>query len=211
MIVVGFDLDDTLYSHWEYEKDLFNAIAKSIQYKFGFTKEKVFAEMQKLFDSKDFDRLFDKAIINSGYELPENWDKFIKENVLPFYRNHRPDNKLRTFEWVKPLLSNLRKAGYQIVLITNGGVTIQKNKIELLNLLSEFDKIYISDEFNPPMRKPDLKIFETVLKDFNIKPEEMIYVGDSVEKDGVCEKLGIKFLLNTDYKKIYEILEIAEQ
>jgi FMN phosphatase YigB (HAD superfamily) len=60
------------------------------------------------------------------------------------------------------------------------------------------------------MRKPDLKIFETVLNDFDIKPEEMIYVGDSIEKDGACEKLGIKFLLNTDYKKLYEILDIAE-
>jgi FMN phosphatase YigB (HAD superfamily) len=49
--VIGFDLDDTLYSHWEYEKVLFDAIAKSIEYKFGFDKEKVFAEMQKLFDA----------------------------------------------------------------------------------------------------------------------------------------------------------------
>lgn len=210
MKVIGFDLDDTLYSHWDYEKLLFESIAKSIQYKFGFDKGKIFAEMQKLFDVKDFDRLFDKAVVNSGYKLPEDWDEFVKEKLLPFYRNHRPDFKIRTYEWVKPLLRSIKEAGYKIVLITNGGAVIQKNKIELLNLLSEFDKIYISDEFNPPMRKPDLKIFETVLNDFNIKPEEMIYVGDSVEKDGVCVKLGIKFLLHSDYKKLYEILDIKE-
>ena len=210
MKVVGFDLDDTLYSHWEYEKLLFEAIAKSIQYKFGFDKDKVFAEMQNLFDAKDFDRLFDKAVIKSGYVLPEQWDDFIKNKVLPFYRNHKPEAKLKSFKWVLDLLKSMRTAGYKLVLITNGGVTIQKNKIGLLNLLSEFDKIYISDEFDPPLRKPDLKIFETVLNDFNIKPEEMIYVGDSVEKDGACEKIGIKFLLHSDYKQLYEILGIKE-
>lgn len=210
MKVVGFDLDDTLYSHWDYEKLLFEAIAKSIQYKFGFDKERIFAEMQKLFDAKDFDKLFDKAILNCGYILPESWDEFVKGKLLPFYRNHRPDAIIRTYKWAKPLLIKVRNAGYKTVLITNGGVTIQKNKIELLNLLSDFDKIYISDEFNPPMRKPDLKIFETVLNDFDIVPEEMIYIGDSVEKDGVCEQLGIKFLLHTDFKKLYEILDIEE-
>ncbi len=210
MKVIGFDLDDTLYSHWEYEKVLFDAIVKSIEYKFGFDKEKIFAEMQDLFELKDFDRLFDKAVVNSGYELPGTWDEFVKDKILPFYRNHKPDFTLKTFEWVKPLLQKIRNKGCKIILITNGGVTIQKNKIQVLKLLSEFDKIYVSDEFNPPMRKPDLKIFETVLNDFDIKPEEMIYVGDSIEKDGACEKLGIKFLLNTDYKKLYEILDIAE-
>lgn len=211
MKVVGFDLDDTLYSHWEYEKSLFDTIAKSIEYKFGFDKEKVFTEMQKLFDKKEFDRLFDKAVINSGNELPEEWDEFVKNKILPFYRNHRPDLKLKSYDWVRELLKKIRSFGYKTVLVTNGGVTIQKNKIELLNLFSEFDKIYISDEFDPPMRKPDLKIFVTVLNDFNIKPEEMIYVGDSVEKDGACEKLGIKFLLNTEYKKLFEILDIKDQ
>ena len=210
MKVVGFDLDDTLYSHWEYEKSLFNTIAKSIEYKFGFNKEKVFAEMQKLFDKKDFDRLFDKSITNSGYELPENWDEFVLNKVLPFYRNHKPDLILRPYEWVRDLLYKIRNNGYKLVLITNGGVSIQENKIGLLKLLSEFDKVYISDEFNPPMRKPDLKIFETVLNDFEINAGEMIYVGDSVEKDAVCEKLGIKFVLNSDYKKLYEILDIKE-
>lgn len=210
MKVVGFDLDDTLYSHWEYERILYDTIAKSIEYKFGFDREKVFAEMQKLFDAKDFDRLFDKAVINSKYELPEEWDEFVASKILPFYRNHKPDSKLKIFEWVNVLLNQIREKGYKLVLITNGGAKIQRNKIELLNLSNHFDKIYISDEFNPPMRKPDLKIFEKVLEDFNIKASEMIYIGDSMEKDGACEKLGIKFLLFSDYKKLYEILDIAQ-
>lgn len=210
MKVVGFDLDDTLYSHWDYEKLLYNEIADRVASKFGYDNNRVFEEMHKLFEQKSFDKLFDKALLSAGYELPQEWNEFVKSEILPFYRNHKPDTKLNSFEWVFVLLKKIRDARYKLVLITNGGVSIQKNKIELLNLLSEFDKIYISDEFNPPMRKPDLKIFETVLNDFNIKPEEMIYVGDSAEKDGACEKLGIKFLLHTDYQKLYEILDIKQ-
>ena len=210
MKVVGFDLDDTLYSHWDYEKHLYKGISEIIESKFGYDRNKMFEEMHNLFKQKAFDKLFDTALLNAGYELPGEWNEFVKSEILPFYRNHKPDTKLNSFEWVFALFKKIRDAGYKLVLITNGRVSIQKNKIELLNLLSEFDKIYISDEINPPMRKPGLKIFETVLNDFNIKPEEMIYVGDSIEKDGSCEKLGINFLLHTDHKKLYEVLDIIE-
>lgn len=206
MKVIGFDLDDTLYSHWHYEQMLFEKIAENIFEKFGFDKEKVFAEMQKLFDAKNFERLFDKTVLNSGYELPKDWDNFVKNEILPFYRNHKPEGSINLFDWVLPLLKKIRAKGYKTVLITNGGSQIQRNKIELLKLCNEFDKIYISDEFNPPLRKPDLKIFEKVLEDFQISPNQMIYMGDSVEKDGACEKLGIKFVLFPDYKKLDELL-----
>lgn len=211
MKAAGFDLDDTLYPHWEYEKLLFDPIAKSIQYKFGFDKEVIFTGMEKLFLSKQFDKLFDNAIVNSGYKLPEDWDEFVKNKILPFYRNHKPDLILYPYKWVRPLLEKIRAKGIKTVLITNGGAVIQRNKIELLNLVYEFDKIYISDEFEPCLRKPDLKIFEKVLDDLHANPEEMLYMGNSVEHDGACEKIGIKFFLNSDYKKIYEVLNIKEE
>lgn len=210
MKVVGFDLDDTLYSHWDYEQILYKKIAELTADKFEFDEILIFAEMQKLFDKKAFDKLFDNAIINAGYALPTGWDDFVVSIILPFYRNHKPANVLTVYDWALPLFKKLRENGLKLVLITNGGETIQKNKIGMLNLPDEFDKVYISDEFNPPLRKPDTKIFQMVLDDFNISADEMIYVGDSPEKDAACENIGIKFILNTEYKKLFEILDIRQ-
>ena len=205
MKVVGFDLDDTLYSHWDYEQILYKKIAELIKNKFGIDEKRVFTEMHQLFEKKAFHKLFDIAVINSGYNLPEGWDEFVVNELLPFYRNHKPKDVLNVYEWVLPLLKSLREKDIKLVLITNGGEVIQKNKIELLNILSEFDKVYISDEFNPPLRKPDTKIFQMVLDDYKVNADDMIYMGDSIEKDASCEKIGIKFLLNTEYKKLFEI------
>lgn len=57
-----------------------------------------------------------------------------------------------------------------------------------------FDKIYISDEFSPPDRKHNLRMFEKFLQDFSLKGNECIYIGDSEKIDGTCQKLGFLFL-----------------
>lgn len=204
MKLIGFDLDDTLYNLWDYEHVLYNKIATLIEENFGFKSKIIFSEMKKLFDKKMFNKLFDNACINSGYKLPEKWNEFVKVTLLPVYRNDKPLSPIYLYDWVVPLFSKLREKKYNIVLITNGGVTIQRNKIELLTLTSSFDKIYISDEFLPPARKPDLRMFQKALQDFNISGEDMIYIGDSPENDGACVSLGVKFILGIDYKELFK-------
>jgi HAD superfamily hydrolase (TIGR01509 family) len=53
----------------------------------------------------------------------------------------------------------------------------------------KFMKIYFSYELN--MRKPDIKIFEFVLNDNNLKPEETLLIDDFYENIESAGKLGI--------------------
>ncbi len=52
-----------------------------------------------------------------------------------------------------------------------------------------FEKTYFSYELN--MRKPDIRIFEFVLKDSNLKPEETLLIDDFYENIESAGKLGI--------------------
>jgi FMN phosphatase YigB (HAD superfamily) len=52
-----------------------------------------------------------------------------------------------------------------------------------------FEKTYFSYELN--MRKPDIKIFEFVLNDNNLKPEETLMIDDFYENIESAGKLGI--------------------
>jgi putative hydrolase of the HAD superfamily len=193
--LIGFDLDGTLYNQWDYEKLLFLEISKLIESEFGFVQKTIFSEMKKLFDEKKFTRLFDFACVNSGFSLPSNWNDFVNKEILPFYRHFKPTVAINLYDWVLPILTKLRAQGSRLVLITNGGATIQQNKIDLLGISDIFDKVYISDAFHPPLRKPDLTMFKMALDDFQILPNSMVYIGDSPAIDSACEKLGIHFVL----------------
>lgn len=55
---------------------------------------------------------------------------------------------------------------------------------------NSFEKFYLSHEIG--MRKPDAKIFEFVLDENNLKPEETFFIDDTKENTDTAEKLGIR-------------------
>ena len=85
----------------------------------------------------------------------------------------------------KNLLATL-KSKYNLYLLSNANVThieFVKNDLLLKNGISNleqfFNKTYFSHEIG--MRKPHLKTFEWVLKDGGIKPNETLFIEDSIQ------------------------------
>ncbi|MBN2892992.1 MAG: HAD family phosphatase [Bacteroidales bacterium] len=56
-----------------------------------------------------------------------------------------------------------------------------------------FEKVYLSNLVG--MRKPEPEIFELVLNENNLLPEETVFVDDNAENIEAAKKLGIKALL----------------
>jgi putative hydrolase of the HAD superfamily len=56
-----------------------------------------------------------------------------------------------------------------------------------------FDKCYLSYEMG--MAKPDAEIFETLLTDAGVKPEECLFLDDGIKNIEQAEKLGIQTCL----------------
>jgi len=67
-----------------------------------------------------------------------------------------------------------------------------------------FDKTYYSHLINK--RKPDLSTFEWVWNDANIKPEESLFIDDTLENIIAAQKLGIQTIHHDPKHDIFDIL-----
>ena len=73
------------------------------------------------------------------------------------------------------------KLRYRMGLLTNGVPDLQRRKIKGTGLGRFFDEIIVSGEFG--IGKPDRKIFERMLSRFDVKPDSVLVVGDSLKSD----------------------------
>ena len=83
---------------------------------------------------------------------------------------------------------------FQLICLTNvlKGVHIFSNEkriLEVKNILNYFDKIY--ESYKIGMRKPEKRIYEHVLNDLNIKPENTIFLDDLGMNLKTAKLLGI--------------------
>ena len=87
---------------------------------------------------------------------------------------------LKLKECTLELLSTLKDTGKKIVIITEGPVDAQKRTIERLGIEGCIDFLFTTNQFG--VSKVD-GLFAKVLKRLNILPSEMLYIGDSEERD----------------------------
>ena len=66
-----------------------------------------------------------------------------------------------------------------------------------------FDKIYYSHEMG--MRKPDLEIFEFVLKSNNLKPDTTLFIDDMLPNIEAAQECGIKTVHMKNQHSLFEL------
>jgi len=60
-------------------------------------------------------------------------------------------------------------------------------------ILDYFDKVFFSDEIG--FVKPNKNSFNRIIKEFNVEKEEVVHIGDSLEKDVLGAKnFGINYI-----------------
>ena len=95
------------------------------------------------------------------------------------------------------------KGKYNLYLLSNTNAIHQKcflDEFETANgykFNELFAKAYYSHEVG--IRKPDESIFNFLLKDSNLKPEESIFIDDSIDNIKAAESLGIQTFHVKDY------------
>lgn len=85
------------------------------------------------------------------------------------------------YNGVKEFLQRLREDGILIGICTDMTVHIQHRKLRALGIAEYIDYITTSEEAG--REKPDPVIFELALSKMGVRPEEVVYVGDSLRKD----------------------------
>ena len=179
--LIIFDLDDTLISEAEYVKSGYKVVAKHLEDKFGIDSNDAFNKLFNYFKNKEkntFNKLSDEYNISySNEDISE---------LVNVYRNHKPDIKF--FDDVEPFLNELKKRNIHTGIISDGYANSQKMKLDSLNAYEKFDYIILTDELGSEFWKPNPKAFEMMIKKFDVKPEEVIYIGDNPKKDFAIKK-----------------------
>ena len=102
-------------------------------------------------------------------------------------------SKLRLYSDAQAILDvPLRK-----VLVTRGEITLQRAKIRHLKLRPHFAKVY-----HVPTFKEKREAFSAILKEFKVRPEETLVIGDRIEeeiKDGNSLGMHTAFIDRPDW------------
>ncbi len=186
---VIFDLDGTLCDyHISVEKALKKAVIVH--------SPQLWAKRKEIFTKQNYNRFFKEAAARrhhrEEFEINTRQEAFrellldanIKNNNLAgkiagTYTDQRV-NSLKLFEEVKKVLKKV-SSKFKVGLLTNGPSDIQWEKIKKLNLANQFDQIIVSGDFG--LAKPSQPIFKEMINRLNCKPQEAVYVGDSLEYD----------------------------
>lgn len=176
---VIFDLDDTLYNEKEYVKSGYKAIAEYLD------RDDAYINLWSYFE-------LGKPAIDMY--LDEIGHKEEKVNCLKIYREHIPI--LAFNNGVLEIIKELKSKNIKVGIITDGRPIGQRNKIAALGLEEMMDDIVVTDELGgKQFRKPCDIAFRIIQRRWKIPFEQMLYVGDNINKDFQAPKqLGMQWL-----------------
>ncbi len=178
MVVVVFDLDDTLYDDMTYVLSGFHTVANYLAPIVGESSKKIFQRLKQLVE-QDRNFVFDRFLKEKGL-----FTKTLVKHLLSLYRSHTP-----TISLYKEANACLKRLSHlPLYLVTDGNKLVQKNKIKALGLYPIMRKCFLTSNYGLKYVKPSPYCFEKICKLEKVSPQEVIYVADNPTKDFV----GIK-------------------
>lgn len=100
-------------------------------------------------------------------------------------------------------LTELKQAGFQMTIITNGFEEVQHRKLENCNLIQFFDHVICSEVVG--YSKPDKRVYDFALDQSKAKREHSVMIGDDLKADVLgSEAAGLTgILFDPVIKKLY--------
>lgn len=177
---------------------------KTIIFDFG----DVFLDLDKAATIREMERMEISDLSEEMLLQNKKYEKGLlsSEEFIDYYCEYYPQLTSETFRktWNSILLKFpeqrlkflqlLKKEGkYQLILLSNTNDLhmdwVKENIPFFEDFRDSFDAFYLSQEIN--LRKPELSIFEFVLKEHNLKPEETLFIDDTPENTAAAAKLNI--------------------
>lgn len=209
-----FDLDSTIIT-WELSyEEVWDSACRRFENELGdLTPEAVYKAIRSTSDwywSDSERHRLGRLVLNSTRReiVKTAFQKLGRDNpdlaikISDIYTELREQEETVTPEALATL-EYLKKRGFRLALVTNGGADIQRRKIDKFNLTPYFDHIQIEGEFG--MGKPEERVFLNALEKLEIKPADAWMVGDDLKYDiAPCRNLGMYTLwVNFKYGDIH--------
>lgn len=204
------DLDDTIWDWFKMWHSSFSPYIESISKETGVDINILkddFKQLHQKYYTTEVSFAYNE--LNS---LTEEQKKIIsskndKKSIIHQYYSNKKKN-LVLYEGVLETLRELKKQGVLVIGFTESNSFFTKTRIKQLELDGLFDCIYTpigtgipesTKRINPESywetqlteirhlsvydKKPNVEILEIILKDFNLKKESTIYIGDKLDRD----------------------------
>jgi putative hydrolase of the HAD superfamily len=181
-----FDIDDTLVSTTEYAKKARrNAVAAMVSAGLDLPEEQVAQELEEVIAefSSNYDHHYDKLLQRlRPHALETHNPALIVAAGVAAYHDTK-FRELAPFGDVIPLFADLRAAGIVVGIVTHGWTVKQAEKLVRLGLVPHIDPgaVFISDQIG--ISKPNPKLYGAALRALDLRPAEVMYVGDSPAHD----------------------------
>ncbi|OZG58979.1 haloacid dehalogenase-like hydrolase [Bifidobacterium myosotis] len=101
--------------------------------------------------------------------------------VLAWTFRRASTSLLRLYPGAQAMLARLRTAGLRIVLVSNAQSCYTRPELDLLGLITAFDRIVISSEAG--VRKPSPELFRRALEAGQLDPSRVVMVGNDERAD----------------------------
>jgi putative hydrolase of the HAD superfamily len=185
-----FDLDNTLYDEIEYLSRAYIYIGNKIsKLSNQISPQDIFNFLLEEFNSNGRKNLYQKLITkfdSINYSLSDFLDD-LREVVIP-------ENSIKIKEeFYSFITSNIDN--YNFFIATNGNKIQQENKFRSVNIpyKNRFKVVYC-DTLGNGKSKPNPFFIHYIAKSFNIRLNDMIFIGDSIEDYNAAQSGKIDFL-----------------
>ncbi len=132
------------------------------------------------------DEMMEEAFVKNAPEL--------KKEISDFMNVYFP-NVLRKFDYTDAWLDALKAAGYRLLILSNFSEKAFRDCVKELDYVSKVDEAVIS--CNIHMLKPDPEIFEYIISNYDIVPEETVFIDDNVDNINTAKTFGLNTVLFT--------------
>lgn len=164
--------------------------------KLGFDETTLQAVAEATVRSADWNE-FDRSVLNDEQQLalfikkaPE-YEKEIRlfwENIaLPIYQ----------YDYARAWIKALKRNGYHIYILSNYSRWTYEHTREALSFLEDVDGTVFSFEVH--QIKPEPEIYQSLLKRYQLKPSECVFLDDRLENLDAAREQGINVIQFESY------------
>ncbi len=188
---VAFDIDGTLYPSWRFYIKIFPFFIKYRRLMSAFSKTRkeirVWQEAnpEQLHD-KDFFDFQAEIFARFVKEKPEELKNFLENEVYISWRTKF--KKIKPYPKAKAAIEALKNKKLKIAVLSD---FVPEQKNDIWGILPLCDKVLGSEYIGA--LKPSKLVFENLAKHLEVKPEEILYVGNNFEYDILgAKQVGMK-------------------
>ena len=162
---------------------------QKVMRKYGMTEEDIAEFEEKIFRSGVWDKS-DEGIMTKEEFVASMVEVIprLKNEITAFFENI--GEALSQFDYTKKLIETCKAAGYKVYILSNySDWAYEQSKDDALSFLPMLDGELFS--YRCKLIKPDDRIYEELLREFNLNGAETIFMDDREDNVEAARKNGI--------------------